>query len=79
MHDRVIAARDTLHAHADIDVLSAELFVEYADGFKHVSRMQNVVHGTEELANLSQLIEMVEGVLENVYELERRSRIALEP
>ena len=66
LHKRIMNARHKTHAHADITALEAVLHVEYINGTKHVGRVQNYVHGLEELKNLTSIISLVEGVLENL-------------
>lgn len=81
LHKRVVAARHSTHAHADLTALDAQLQVAHFNGEKYVSRVQNHVTGLEELPRLDALISMVETVLERLYALHRASerRITAEP
>ena len=79
LHQRIIDARNEVHAHADLKVLEADIEVQYINGAKQVGQVQNYIHGIEELHNLRSIIELVEGVLENVYALQRKSEKNLEP
>lgn len=79
LHQRIIDARHQVHAHADLKVLEADLEVQYINGAKHVSHVQNYIHGLEELQNLSSVVKLVEAVLDKVYGLQRESKKNLEP
>ena len=67
LHQRLIDARNSIHAHADLTVLEAQLTVHVVAGEKQVGVSQNFIHGLEELNNLPRLISLVEGVLRNLY------------
>ena len=73
LHRRVIAARHSVHAHADPLALEADLHVSYLNGEKYVSRIQNHITGLEELGNLGEVVALVETVLENLYLLHKSS------
>ena len=79
LHTRIIDARHQTHAHADLVALDAVLHVDYINGIKHVSHVQNYIHGLEELKNLDAIVELIEDVLENVYALHRESKERLLP
>ena len=73
LHKRVIAARHSVHAHADLMALEADLHISYLKGAKYVSRIQNHITGLEELDNLGEVVALVETVLENLYVLHKSS------
>lgn len=79
LHDRVLAARNTVHAHADLKPLDAELYIGRIDGEKYVGVTRNHISGLEEMANLSQLIELVQGVLNGAIDMDRDLEGSIEP
>ena len=79
LHKRIIGARHQTHAHADLTALDAVLHVEYINGTKHVSHIQNQVHGLEELKNIVAIISLVESVLDNLYVMHRSSANSIAP
>ena len=66
LHKRIIEARHNTHAHADLISLEAKLYVTHTNGRKFVNQSQNYIHGLEELKNLSDIISLVEAVLDNL-------------
>lgn len=79
LHDRVLAARHSVHAHADLKPLDAELYVGTIDGEKYVGLTKNHISGLEELANLSQLIDLIECVLDAAIAMDRDAEKSIEP
>ena len=73
LHGRVVSARHSIHAHADLKVLDAALHVAHINGENYVSRVQNHITGLEELPQLEAVVAMVEAVLENLYKLHEAS------
>jgi hypothetical protein len=67
LHKRILASRDQIHAHADINVLESKLLVNEINGKPQIGRIQNYIHGLEELTNILQIIQLIEGTLENLY------------
>ena len=74
LHQRLINARDSIHAHADLTIFEAQLEVHLVAGEKQISCVRNFIHGLEELKNLPEVIELVEGVLRNLYDEHEKSR-----
>lgn len=73
LHTRVVGARHSLHAHADLIVLDAELHVSHVNGEKYVTRIQNNITGLEELSQIEAVLKMVEAVLDSLYKLHEAS------
>ena len=73
LHARVVSARQSVLAHADLTVLDAELHVSHINGEKYVSRIQNRITGLEELPQLEAVIAMVEAVIDSLYALRESS------
>ena len=72
-HNRILNARHSVHAHADLTVLDAKLHVAHASGEKYVSRIENYISGLEELTQLQAVIAMTEVVLNRLYALHKAS------
>jgi hypothetical protein len=67
LHQRIVEARNQIHAHSDITVMGAKLYVKNAPSGKIVGSVQNIIHGTEEYPNLEAIIELIEQTLDNMY------------
>lgn len=74
LHERLIRARKSTHAHADINILEATLEVHAAGEEKQVGVVQNSIHGLEELPNLTEVISLIESVLLNLYTEREQSK-----
>jgi hypothetical protein len=57
LHRRLVSARNQIHAHSDLTVLDAKLYVEKAQNERLALASQNIIHGTEEFSNLEVLVE----------------------
>jgi hypothetical protein len=79
LHNRVLAARHTVHAHADLKPLDAELYIGAINGEKYVGVTKNHITGLEELANISQLVALIEGVLDRAIDMDRALEQSIEP
>jgi hypothetical protein len=69
LHERVLLARNKIHAHADLTVLEAKIYLNEVQGQRYVSIVSNVVQGTEEFSNLESVLRMIEGTLENMFSI----------
>ena len=78
LHQRLIGARNSIHAHADLTVLEAQLEIHVVAGEKQIGVVQNFIHGLEELRNLPEVISLVEGVLRNLYLEHEQSKLRSE-
>ena len=77
LHQRILDARDQIHAHSDLTVKEAQLHVAATADGKFVGALQNIITGLEELANLDLIIAMIEQTLEHMYEEAKRLEAAL--
>jgi hypothetical protein len=68
LHQRLIDARNHIHAHSDLTVREAKLHVTKTPGGRWVGTVQNVILGTEELPNIDAIIGLIEGTLSAMYE-----------
>ena len=71
LHDRLLEARKKIHAHDDLSVKEAKLYVKKTQQGKFVGTVQNVITGTEELSNINLIIELIEQTLKNMYAQEK--------
>jgi hypothetical protein len=78
LHDRVLTSRHTVQAHADLRPLDAEIYIGEIDGEKHVGLTRNYLTGLEEMENLSQIIALIEGVLDQAILLDRALEQSIE-
>jgi len=67
LHNKIIKARDKIHAHSDLTVMDAKIYVEDTQHGKIASIGQNIIYGTEELSNIDTIIDLIEQTLENMY------------
>lgn len=74
LHTRILDARDKIHAHTDLSILDAEIYIESTVHGKYVSTSQNVIFDAEELSNIDLIIDLIEKTLDAMYEEERRLR-----
>ncbi|MGH9878312.1 MAG: hypothetical protein ACRD5H_11795 [Nitrososphaerales archaeon] len=79
LHERIINSRNKIHAHHDLTVMEAKLHVHEYSGQRYTLIAQNFITGVEELPNLKEVIEMVEGTLDNMYAHEKLLKAALQP
>ena len=71
LHNRIINARDQIHAHSDLTILESKVYVEKTPYGKFIVHVQNKINGTEELCNLDAIIELIEITLDNMYKEEK--------
>jgi hypothetical protein len=67
LHKRIVESRDQVHAHSDLSVLDARLSVHKFMGQRYAQIAQNYITGVEELSNLADIIQLIEGTLDNMY------------
>ena len=77
LHKRILAARDQIHAHSDLTVKEAKLYVVNTASGKYASRVQKAIRGTEELSNIDSIIELIEQTLDSMYIEVKRLEAAL--
>lgn len=79
LHSELLARRDQLHAHSDLSVRDARLYVSHTTYGSMAQLSENVIHGTEDLARLDEIISLVEGTLDNLYKERQRLESLLPP
>ena len=67
LHQRILTGRNTVHAHADLTVMEAKLYVAETRGTPSVTISSNYINGLEEMKNIDQIIGLIEGTLLNMY------------
>jgi hypothetical protein len=77
LHKRIIDARDKIHAHSDLTVMEAKLYVKNSPHGKIVGAVQNKIYGTEELSNIDAIIDLIEQSLDSMYVEVKRLEAAL--
>lgn len=68
LHERIVDARDQIHAHSDLTVREAKLYVTEAKQGKIATQVRNMIYGTEELSNIDEIIDLIEKTLDRMYE-----------
>ena len=79
LHRKLLKARNKIHAHADLSVKEAILYVKNTLNGKLAFTVQNVVDRTDELWNIDKIIDLIEQTLESMYREEERLRQQLPP
>lgn len=77
LHKRITDARDQIHAHIDLNILDAKLYVHKEAGNQYAQICKNNISGLEEIANLKEILLLVQGTLENMYAKEKILETAL--
>lgn len=79
LHDRLLRQRNQIHAHSDLTVLEAKVYVDAASQGQRAFIAQNVIFGAQELANIDLIIELIEGTLARMYPEARSMEAQLPP
>jgi len=66
LHNRLLRARDQVHAHSDLTVKEAKLYVGRTSTGTRAFIVQNVLYGAEELPQIDLIIELIEGTLDSM-------------
>lgn len=68
LHSEIVTARKQIHAHDDLSVKEAKLYVSETEVEKMVGTIQNNIDPTEKLSKIDQIIEMIESTLPKMYD-----------
>ena len=79
LHHRILDARSSIHAHADMTVMDAKLYITETRGMPSAVISGNYIHGLEEIGNIEQIILLIEGTLLKMYADEDARLRALQP
>lgn len=77
LHERVTDSRDQVHAHSDLTVMDAKLYVHEVQEQRFTGIVQNTITGVEELPNIKRIEKLIEGTLDNMYAKEKVLAAAL--
>jgi len=77
LHERITNSRDQVHAHSDLTVMDAKLYVHEFKGQRYTVIPQNFITGGEELSNIDEIIGLIEATLDNMYVKEKELENAL--
>lgn len=72
LHERIIRARDKFHAHTDLSVMDAKIYINNTKNGRVVGRSQNIIYGTEEMAKIDDIIDLIEHTLDSMYSEAKR-------
>jgi len=67
LHNRLVATRNQILAHADLTVMEAKLHVAQTSLGQRALIAQNIIHGAMEISNIDLIIDLVEQTLESMY------------
>lgn len=67
LHNRLLATRDQILAHADLTIMEARLHVAKTSLGQRAFVVQNVLHGAMDLSNIESVIELIEETLVPMY------------
>jgi hypothetical protein len=67
LHNRLLAIRDQILAHADLTIMEAKLHVAQTSLGQRAFIVQNVIHGAMELSNIDSVIALIEETLVKMY------------
>ena len=67
LHSRILTARRTIHAHSDLTVLQAKLYVMHTQSGPSAEIHGKNIDELKELANIDQILELIEGTLLNMF------------
>lgn len=79
LHTRIVNSRDQIHAHSDLTVMEAKLYISEIQGHRFTTISRNIVTGVEELPNIDEIQKLIERTLDNMYIKEKVLENALPP
>jgi hypothetical protein len=79
LHERIINIRDKFHAHTDLSIMDAKVYITNSKNGKFVNRSQNIIYGTEEMRNIDGIIDLIEQTLDSMYAEVKRLEADLPP
>lgn len=72
LHRRILSRRNQIHAHSDLTVRDAKLYIAKSVSGRQALITENLIYGTEEMDRIDEIVSLVEETLENLYEEEKR-------
>ena len=77
LHQRILAMRDQFHAHTDLNIRDAKVYINNTVNGKIINIGQNVIYGTEEFSNIDAIIDLIEQTLDIMYKEAKRLETTL--
>ena len=77
LHNKIINARDQVHAHSDLTVDDAKVYVTNTFYGKHVSIGKNIIYDTEMIEVIDSIIDLIEQSLDSMYKKIKQLESAL--
>jgi hypothetical protein len=77
LHNEILEARKHIHAHSDLTVEDAKVYVSNTEYGKYVGILKSKVYDTEKLAQIEDIIELIEQTLDKMYEEAEKLKEAL--
>ncbi|MBU1420055.1 MAG: hypothetical protein KKI15_16340 [Proteobacteria bacterium] len=77
LHKKIIEARDQIHAHSDLTVREAKLYVKNSSQGKIVGAVENKISGTEEFSKIDDITDLIEQSLDSMYLEVKQLEVAL--
>lgn len=72
LHEKILNARNQIHAHSDLTIKEAKLYVKNFKSKKYVSIVQNKIDPLIEFQNIDLILDLIEQTLDKMY-LERET------
>lgn len=66
LHQKIIDSRNQFHAHGDMPILDAKVYVQEGINGKFVTVSKSCVHGSEEFQNIDDLLNLIESTVKNM-------------
>ena len=77
LHHKIINARDQIHAHSDLTVDDAKVYVFNTNYGKRVGISKNIIYDTEMLEKIDAIIDLIEQSLDSMHEKEKQLKTTL--
>jgi hypothetical protein len=77
LHNEILAARKTIHAHSDLTVDDARIHVANTVHGKHVALGKNIVYDTEKISRIDDIVDLIEQSLDSMYKEVKQLEAAL--
>jgi len=77
LHGKIINARDQIHAHSDLTVDDAKVYVFNTNEGKRVGISKNIIYDTEMLEKIDAIIDLIEQSLDSMHEKVKQLKAAL--
>lgn len=79
LHKEILDARDQIHAHSDLTVEDATIYVVEGNHRKYAGISKNIIDGTEKLKRIDDIIDLIEKTLDSMYVRAKQLKAELPP